>query len=123
MKESILEPDPRSTAPPARTSQPAKTHRFRFLKVVAMVVVISAVGLAILGIASRSAATKVLHAQSDATSLTIVTVVSPEKAPPKVTQQIPGKRKAYTQPPTIAQPRRFFQKWILHTRTQATRLY
>ncbi|MGA8481184.1 MAG: hypothetical protein WB696_24725, partial [Chthoniobacterales bacterium] len=103
MKESILEPDPRSTARPARTSQPAKTHRFRFLKVGAVVVVISAAGLAILGIASRSAATKVLQAQSDATSLPIVTVVSPEKAPAKVTLQLPGETRAFTQAPIFAQ--------------------
>src|SRR5260370_34165688 len=102
MKESILEPNPQSTAPSARTSQPAKTHRFRFLKVGAVVVVISAAGLALLGIASRSAATKVLQTQSVATSLSIVTAISPDKAPAKVTLQLPGETATYTQAPISA---------------------
>jgi RND family efflux transporter MFP subunit len=112
MKESILEPNPHSTARPARTSQPAKTHRFRFLKVGAVVVVISAAGLAIFGIASRSAATKVLQTQSDATSLAIVTVISPEKAPAKVTLQLPGETRAYTQAPIFAQTSGYVKKWF-----------
>ncbi len=112
MKESILEPNPHSTARPARTSEPAKSHRFRFLKVGAVVVVISAAGLAIFGIASRSAATKVLQTQSDATSLAIVTVISPEKAPAKVTLQLPGETRAYTQAPIFAQTSGYVKKWF-----------
>jgi RND family efflux transporter MFP subunit len=109
MKESILEPTARPTTPPARP--PKKTGRFRFLKVAAVVVVICAAGLAVLGIASRSAATKVLQAQSDANAQQIVTVVNPEKAPAKVTLQLPGETRAYTQAPIFAQTSGYVKKW------------
>jgi RND family efflux transporter MFP subunit len=109
MKESILEPNPRPTAPAART--PVKTGRFGFLKVIALVVVICAVGFAVLGITSRTAATKLLQDQSDATSLAIVTVVSPERAPAKVPLQLPGETRAYTQAPIFAQTNGYLKKW------------
>src|SRR3984893_675386 len=109
MKESILEPTPRSAAPAA--SPPAKTGRFRFLKFLAVIVVIAAVGLAILGITSRSAATKQLQAQSDAIAQTIVTVVTPERAPAKVPLQLPGETRAYTQAPIFAQTSGYMKKW------------
>jgi RND family efflux transporter MFP subunit len=109
MKESILEPNPRSTAPVAKT--PAKTGRFRFLKVLVVVVVIAAAALAVVGIMSRSAATKQLQAQSDATALTIVTVVTPERAPAKVPLQLPGETRAFTQAPIFAQTSGYMKKW------------
>jgi RND family efflux transporter MFP subunit len=109
MKESILEPTPRSAAPAARP--PAKTGRFRFLKILGIVVVVAAIGLALLGITSRSAATKQLQAQSDAIAQTIVTVVTPERAPAKVPLQLPGETRAYTQAPIFAQTSGYMKKW------------
>src|SRR5260221_4349015 len=112
MKESILEPNPHSTAGPARTSEPAKSHRFRFLKVGLVVVVIDGYGLASFVMAIRCDDTKVLQTQSDATSLEIVTVISPEKAPAKVTLQLPGETRAYTQAPIFAQTSGYVKKWF-----------
>jgi RND family efflux transporter MFP subunit len=109
MKESILEPTPRSAAPAA--APPVKAGRFRFLKIVAVVVAIAAIGLAILGIMSRSAATKQLQAQSDATAQAIVSVVTPERAPAKVPLQLPGETRAYTQAPIFAQTSGYMKKW------------
>jgi RND family efflux transporter MFP subunit len=109
MKQSILEPTPRPAAPAAMP--PAKTGRFRFLKILAVVVVTAAIGLAILGITSRSAATKQLQAQSDATAQTIVTVVTPERAPAKVPLQLPGETRAYTQAPIFAQTSGYMKIW------------
>ncbi len=109
MKESILEPTPRSAAPAARP--PAKTGRFRFLKILAIVLVIAAIGLALLGITSRTAATKQLQAQSDAIAQTIVNVVTPERAPAKVPLQLPGETRAYTQAPIFAQTSGYMKKW------------
>jgi RND family efflux transporter MFP subunit len=109
MKESILEPTAPPTTPPARS--PKKTGRFGFLKVAAVVVVICAVGLAVLGIASRSAATKALQAQSEANAQLIVTVVNPERAPVKVPLQLPGETRAYIQAPIFAQTSGYVKKW------------
>jgi RND family efflux transporter MFP subunit len=109
MKESILEPNPRPIAPAAR--EPVKSRRFGFLKIIGLVLVIGAIGLAVLGIASRTAATKVLQDQSDATSLPIVTVVSPERAPSIVPLQLPGETRAYTQAPIFAQTNGYLKKW------------
>jgi RND family efflux transporter MFP subunit len=109
MKESILEPTALPTTPPARP--PKRTGRFRFLKVAAVIVVICAIGLALLGIASRSTATKALQAQSEANAQLIVTVVNPEKAPAKVTLELPGETRAYTQAPIFAQTSGYVKKW------------
>ena len=104
-----METNPRSSAPEART--PAKAGRFGFLKVVLPIVVIGAVGLAILGIASRSNATKELQTRTDALAQTIVNVVKPEKAPSKVPLQLPGETRAYTQAPIFAQTSGYVKKW------------
>jgi RND family efflux transporter MFP subunit len=109
MKESILEPTPRSATPPARS--PAKTGRFRLLKVLVVFVVIGAIGFAVLGIGSRLTATKQLEAQSEATAQTIVTIVTPERAPAKVPLQLPGETRAYTQAPIFAQTSGYMKKW------------
>jgi RND family efflux transporter MFP subunit len=111
MKESILEPNPQSTAPPPKASPTPRTGRFRFLKVSAVFVVIGAAGLAVLGITSRSAATKVLQAQTDANAQMVVTVVSPEKSAAKVPLQLPGETRAYTQAPIFAQTSGYVKKW------------
>jgi RND family efflux transporter MFP subunit len=109
MSESILESNARVRAP--EPQPPAKTGRFRFLKVVAGVVVICAIGLALLGITSRSSATKLLQAQTDASVQTVVNVVTPEKAPAKVPLQLPGEARAYTQAPIFAQTSGYVKKW------------
>jgi RND family efflux transporter MFP subunit len=109
MKESILEPSPRPAPPAAKP--PVKTGRFRFLKIFVVVVVIAAACLVVLGITSRSAATKQLQAQSNATAQTIVTVVTPERAPVKVPLQLPGETRAYTQAPIFAQTSGYMKKW------------
>ena len=104
-----MEPTPRSAAPADRP--PAKTGRFRFLKILAIVLVIAAIGLALLGITSRTAATKQLQAQSDAIAQTIVNIVTPERAPAKVPLQLPGETRAYTQAPIFAQTSGYMKKW------------
>jgi RND family efflux transporter MFP subunit len=111
MKESILEPNPHSAAPAAKAAPTPKTGRFRFLKVSAVMVVICAAGLAVLGITNRSTATRILQAQTDASVQTIVNVVTPEKAPGKVPLQLPGETRAYTQAPIFAQTSGYVKKW------------
>jgi RND family efflux transporter MFP subunit len=112
MKESILEPNPQSTAPAAKKPPTRRTGRFRFLKVSAVIIVICAAALAVLGITSRSAATKVLQAQTDASAQMVVTVVSPEKSAAKVPLQLPGETRAYTQAPIFAQTSGYVKKWF-----------
>ena len=109
MNESILESNPRTSAPEART--PTRTGRFRFLKVGAGVVVICAIGLAVLGIVTRTTATKTLQTQTDASAQMIVNVISPEKAPAKVPLQLPGETRAYIQAPIFAQTSGYVKKW------------
>ena len=113
MKESILEPNPQSTAPAPKTPTPPapKTGRFRFLKFSAAIVVVCAAGLAVLGITSRTAATKALETQTDANAQLIVTVITPEKSAAKVPLQLPGETRAYTQAPIFAQTSGYVKKW------------
>jgi RND family efflux transporter MFP subunit len=111
MKESILEPNPKSTAAAPKMPPTRKAGRFGFLKVSAVIIVVCAVALAVLGITSRSAATKVLQAQTDASAQMVVTVVSPEKSAAKVPLQLPGETRAYTQAPIFAQTSGYVKKW------------
>jgi RND family efflux transporter MFP subunit len=109
MKESILEQNPRSSAPTTRT--PTKAGRFRLLKIGAIFILFSAVVLAALGIASRFAANKGLENQAETNAQLIVNVVTPEKAPSKVPLQLPGETRAYTQAPIFAQTNGYLKKW------------
>jgi RND family efflux transporter MFP subunit len=111
MKESILEPNPQSTAPAPKLAPTPRTGRFRFLKVSAVLIVICAAGLAVLGITSRSTANKVLQTQTDANAQMVVTVVSPEKSAARVPLQLPGETRAYTQAPIFAQTSGYVKKW------------
>jgi RND family efflux transporter MFP subunit len=111
MKESILEPNPQSTAPVTKKPPTQRTGRVKFLKVSAGIVVICAAALAVLGIASRSAGTKVLQAQTDANAQMVVAVVSPEKSAAKVPLQLPGETRAYRQAPIFAQTSGYVKKW------------
>jgi RND family efflux transporter MFP subunit len=118
MKESILESNPRSSAPTTRT--PAKTGRFRLLKIGALFIFFSAIVLAALGITSRFAANKGLETQTEANAQVIVTVVTPEKAPAKVPLQLPGETKAYTQAPIFAQTSGYVKKWYFDIGAKVT---
>jgi RND family efflux transporter MFP subunit len=111
MKESILEPNPQPTAPAPKLPPTPRTGRFRFLKVSAVLIVICAAGLAVLGITSRSAANKVLQTQTDANAQMVVTVVSPEKSAARVPLQLPGETRAYIQAPIFAQTSGYVKKW------------
>jgi RND family efflux transporter MFP subunit len=111
MKESILEPNPQSTARAPKAPPKPRTGRFRFLRVSAILVVICAAALAVLGITSRSAANKVLQTQTDANAQMVVTVVSPERSAAKVPLQLPGETRAYTQAPIFAQTSGYVKKW------------
>jgi RND family efflux transporter MFP subunit len=118
MKESILESNPRSSAPTTRT--PAKTGRFRLLKIGAFFIFFSAIVLAALGITSRFAANKGLETQTEANAQVIVTVVTPEKAPAKVPLQLPGETRAYTQAPIFAQTSGYVKKWYFDIGAKVT---
>jgi RND family efflux transporter MFP subunit len=111
MKESILEPNPQSTARAPKAPPKPRTGRFRFLRVSAILVVICAAALAVLGITSRSAANKALQTQTDANAQMVVTVVSPERSAAKVPLQLPGETRAYTQAPIFAQTSGYVKKW------------
>jgi RND family efflux transporter MFP subunit len=111
MKESILEPNPQSPARAPKAPPKPRTGRFRFLRVSAILIVICAAALAVLGITSRSAANKALQTQTDANAQMVVTVVSPERSAAKVPLQLPGETRAYTQAPIFAQTSGYVKKW------------
>ncbi|HET9374970.1 MAG TPA: efflux RND transporter periplasmic adaptor subunit [Chthoniobacterales bacterium] len=111
MKESILEPNPQSTARAPKAPPKPRTGRFRFLRVSAILVVICAAVLAVLGITARLAANKVLQTQTDANAQMVVTVVSPERSAATVPLQLPGETRAYTQAPIFAQTSGYVKKW------------
>ena len=69
------------------------------------------IGIAVLGILSRTAKTSGLQQQSNEASQMIVNVVHPEKAAKIIPLQLPGQTRAYIEAPIFAQTSGYLKKW------------
>ncbi len=93
------------------TDTAAAPRRFKRLKLILFLGAIGFIGIAILGLASRSATTKRFHKVAVAAAQFNVQVVSAEKSPASVELQLPGQTHAYYEAAIYAQTNGYLKKW------------
>ena len=76
------------------------------------------IGLAVLGINSRTGTTAKLQTQSTEAARAVVAVVHPEKAATTIPLQLPGQTRAYIEAPIFAQTAGYLKKWYFEIGAQ-----
>ncbi len=104
---TLRESKPLEQKPPA-TDPPSSRKGVKISFLVGGVLFI---GLAVLGIKSRTAATTNLQTQSNEASQTVVAVIHPEAASTTIPLQLPGQTRAYIEAPIFAQTSGYLKKW------------
>ncbi len=78
------------------------------------------IGIAILGISSRTAKNAGLQQQSNEAAQMVVSVIHPEKASTIIPLQLPGQTRAYIEAPIFAQTSGYLKKWYFDIGAKVT---
>jgi RND family efflux transporter MFP subunit len=118
MSESLLQSDQPKTPvlhekeSPSRDVGQKKRKGALWLKLFALVGVVSLIGLAVLGIMARAQTTENLQKQADQVNAArTVSVVKPGEAPAILSLDLPGQAQAYMQASVYAQTTGYLKKW------------
>jgi RND family efflux transporter MFP subunit len=118
MSESLLQSDQPKTPvlhekeSPSRDVGQKKRKGALWLKLFALVGVVSLIGLAVFGIMARAQTTENLQKQADQVNAArTVSVVKPGEAPAILSLDLPGQAQAYMQASVYAQTTGYLKKW------------
>jgi RND family efflux transporter MFP subunit len=112
---TLKETKPLEDRPPIAERSSRKGIRLSFLAGGAIFI-----GIAVLGISSRTSKNAGLQQQSNEAAQMVVSVIHPEKASTIIPLQLPGQTRAYIEAPIFAQTSGYLKKWYFDIGAKVT---